>query len=230
MDDDQLARAAPEATGAALKIGLGMPTGEMVHAGFALCLGPLMVKTALTIGVVPEQLNLRSCYVQQSRYQLARDAIEMGCTHVLYIDSDMTFPADGLLRLLAHEKPVVGGIYLTRRQPHYLLGVPADPGTVMTSGIMPMRRLPGGFLLVETAVFERLPKPWFNVLYLEALDDWLGEDYFFSDACWKAGIEMWADLDLSHELVHIGQQGAKWSGAAKPSMPTGEIVDRSKVA
>jgi hypothetical protein len=59
-------------------------------------------------------------------------------------------------------------------------------------------------MLIRMSVFDRLPKPWFNLV---AVGDQLrGEDYHFCESARAAGIEVWCDGDLSAELGHIGQK------------------------
>src|SRR5947208_1793411 len=51
------------------------------------------------------------------RNKLAQRAIDAGAEWLMFIDDDHTFPKDLLLRLLAHDKPVVGALYMQRMVP-----------------------------------------------------------------------------------------------------------------
>ena len=98
--------------------------------------------------------------IAQNRNIMAEKAIEMGSTHILMIDSDMTFPGDLLVRLLMRGKDVVGVPYPRRSPPYELLGRPKDPENDQ-SGCVEFEMLPAGLLLIKTEVFSRIPKPWF---------------------------------------------------------------------
>lgn len=51
---------------------------------------------------------MQGTIIQNQRADLCLDAMREGCTHILFIDSDMTFPQDLVGRLLAHDKEIVG--------------------------------------------------------------------------------------------------------------------------
>lgn len=48
------------------------------------------------------------------RNQVAQTCLDTGADHVLFIDSDIIPPIDGLRRLIAHKLPIVGGLYYRR--------------------------------------------------------------------------------------------------------------------
>ncbi len=70
-------------------------------------------------GCVPENLN-----------KIVDQALRTACTHVFIVEDDSTFERDTLLRLLAHDKPVVAGLCRQRGAPFrpYLYGGIADNG------------------------------------------------------------------------------------------------------
>lgn len=55
--------------------------------------------------------------VYDSRNIISLTAIEQGFDQVMWLDSDMMFPPDTLLKLQAHGKDMVTGLYVTRRTP-----------------------------------------------------------------------------------------------------------------
>src|SRR5881394_3978309 len=64
-------------------------------------------------------LNIReACYVDNSRDIIAKAAIREGATHLMFIDSDMEFPADGIQKLMERDVDIVGGIYPRRQYPY----------------------------------------------------------------------------------------------------------------
>lgn len=113
-------------------------------------------------------------------------------SHMLMLDSDMTFPPGMVPRLLAHEKDVVGVLARRRNAPYQLIGVPAEPGR----GLLRMSTVGGAVLLIRRAVLECVSRPWF------ASDpDGGNEDHSFCTKVQAAGFELWADTDL--EIGHV---------------------------
>ena len=84
-------------------------------------------------------------------------------THVFQIDSDIVVPPDALVRLLKHDKDIVGCPYPMRKWPHALVGLPKD--TTKFEGLEPCHFLPGGCMLVRTDVYRKLKKPWYFESY-----------------------------------------------------------------
>ena len=67
---------------------------------------------------LPFVLSMRKgCYVHENREMIVKDALENNCTHLLFVDSDMKFPQDTLLKLLKHGKDIVGASYNGRTTP-----------------------------------------------------------------------------------------------------------------
>jgi hypothetical protein len=61
-----------------------------------------------------------------------------------------------------------------------------------------------GAMLIKASVFERLPKPWFQICYLPTAGMYLGEDIYFCKLAQAHQIKVWVDHDLSKEVRHIG--------------------------
>lgn len=144
----------------------------------------------------------------QLRHRIAEQALAIGATHVLFADSDQSFPPHTLRQLLSHRLPVVGCNIATKmippsctarkKGPH--AGVPVSPST----GVERVWRLGLGLTLVETDVFRRVPRPWFNVVWRDEIQDYEGEDWFFCSRLEEAGIGIYVDHDLSEEVGHWG--------------------------
>jgi hypothetical protein len=144
-------------------------------------------------------VDAQSSIVANARNQCVEAALSVGADKLLMIDSDMRFDHDTLARLLAHDKPVVGGLYRRRSPPHEILGVPLGGGSGDFSGLVEMETLPTGCILIDHRVFNALPAPWFRFGVEQGKI--IGEDVQFSRDCRKAGIPLWADCDIS--LGHI---------------------------
>jgi len=149
------------------------------------------------------------------RSNLARGALERGATHILWLDTDMVFPADTLMRLLSHKKPIVAANYSSRRWPCEPVAKELDTlhwiyTDHMSTGLQAAVACGMGLMLTETSVFTALPEPWFQVLPPDKEDGKqgraVGEDFFF---CYYAynqlGIHPWIDHDLSKMIGHVGK-------------------------
>jgi hypothetical protein len=181
-------------------------------ASMALCTTELAIYSVLR-GIPVCLANQQCSLITTARNTLVRNilTLEPQPTHLLFIDADMCFPKDGLLRLLAHDKPVVGAFYSKRVPPHDTVGCLMGNPDVSQGGIHRADVMPHGFVLIKREVYEYLKSPWYYESYDPAYvtladpDGQIGEDTNFSRDCVKAGIEMWCDADLTFECAHIGE-------------------------
>jgi hypothetical protein len=182
-------------------VAIGIPSGDLVHTDFAMSLAMLCMNPGASVFL----LNSRSSLVALGRNQCAGAAQLMSATHLLFLDTDMIFPADTLTRLLSHDKDIVGAGYSQRMPPFHPLTVTEDGEHIhIAAGMRKVRLLPTGCMLVRTAVFSMLTKPYFN-LVAEG-EQLRGEDYYFCERARAAGFEIWCDGDLSSQIGHIGQK------------------------
>ncbi|MDR3526884.1 MAG: hypothetical protein P4L57_06355 [Rhizomicrobium sp.] len=185
------------------KIAVCYPSGDMVHADFALALAGLCLSVHPIETTV---VNTKSSIVAEARNIAVQRAQEAGADYLLFLDSDMVFPQTVLHRLLIHQKDIVGAVYTKRVAPYDLLGTmlagAEPPGA---DGLVEMLRLPTGCLLIRMAVFEKLTRPYFHFAVDEEHGTMLGEDYVFCDRARLAGYRLWADFSLSQEIGHLGQ-------------------------
>jgi hypothetical protein len=182
-------------------VAIGIPSGDLVHADFAMSLAMLCMSPGAEVIL----LNSRSSLIPVGRNQCAGAAHIMKATHLLFLDTDMIFPADALERLLARDKDIVGATYSKRMPPFHPLTVSAEGEHVqISSGLRQVQLLPTGCMLIRMSVFDALPKPYFN-LVAEG-DQLRGEDYYFCELARAAGFQIWCDGDLSAQMGHIGQK------------------------
>jgi hypothetical protein len=191
---------------------------DEVKADFAYDLARMMARFAagpVADGVAELRLYfMKSSMLSSARMDLAIDATSAGCTHVLFVDSDMRFPGDTLERLLNHGKAIVGTNCVTRKFPvvptsySHVGAVSKEHVKLYTTpestGLQEVEATGTGVLLVDTEVFKRLPAPWFQTPWVSAELTFMGEDAFFCTLARKAGIAVWIDHDLSKEIGHVG--------------------------
>ena len=181
---------------------IGLPVYGGYHPHFVHSLIPLLMGP-------PCSIKLGTCVgdslVARARNKLVADFLATDCTHLLFLDSDMTFPYDALARLLSHQKDIVGATYVRRRFPHGLLGSKIDGSAeVPTTGLVQMAEMPTGCLLIKMDCFDLIEKPYFR--HKVSGDHMIGEDILFCRTMTALGKEIWCDMDLSLQLGHLGQE------------------------
>ena len=182
------------------RVAVCVPSGELLHADFALSLAALLRQTRVErISLFNQRMSL----LPEARNALVRDALADGATHLLWLDSDMIVPSIALERLLAHDAPIVGATYLRRTPPHRLLGEPDGNQCGAPEGMTRMVSMPFGCLLVQSGVFNSLQAPWFRLDYEGTRP--IGEDIGF---CRRArpliADAVFNDDWLTTQLSHIG--------------------------
>lgn len=185
---------------------IAIPSGDLVQAGFALDLALLMgYTTYVRPGMEVRLYNVTGTYLPRARAALVAKALELACTHILWLDADMRFPKDTLLRLLGHEKPVVAANYPMRSAPILPTALDEDRQPVFESADLTEVRACGmGVMLTAVEVFQQIGKPYFAVGYNRAVDDYASEDTFFCDRVRAEGFAVWIDGALSEAVQHVG--------------------------
>lgn len=153
-------------------------------------------------------------YKPASMNNLVKEALSGGFDYYMSIDCDMTFPPDGIIRLLDNNKDIVGANYSVRGNavngnPREAVVKMADKnGKLINTTVQNLPKslfkcfsLGNGFTLYKTSIFEKIPEPWF-----EAREDETGrfstEDVHFMAKAYKAGIDVWCN-----PKIHIGHIG-----------------------
>lgn len=160
-------------------------------------------------------------YVHDARQQLAEEVLNEGADYILWLDADMRFPPDLLIRLLKRSEPFVGTNYSTRT------GIPEYTALkrITSSGDGPSKRcvtgpdstgleevqaVGMGAALVHASVFRALHDPhgpdgpWFWYRWLDELDQQMGEDVYFCELVRDAGFAVYVDHDVSKDVAHVG--------------------------
>lgn len=116
---------------------------------------------------------------------------------VCFIDDDQIVPADTLLKLLSHQKPIVGALYSTKRPPFHPLALKSFNEATRQyvpytwrelQGLVPVRASGTGTMLIRKDVFSQVSKPWFHAMEFT-------DDVFFCNKVHDAGIPMYVDSD-----------------------------------
>jgi hypothetical protein len=185
----------------------------MVHTSFAYDLAMMMSHWTYKNASNNDNIMLytsQGTLIVNQRQDLVTQALKDGCTHILFLDSDMRIPKDTLCRLLAHDNPIVAGSYATRRLPCKTVAFQNDQNwdcvytTPDKTGLESVASVGMGCMLVNLSIFDKMTLPWFMIGYSPAANQFTGEDIFFCRKARASGFEVLIDHDLSRELGHIG--------------------------
>lgn len=168
--------------------------------------------------------------VSRARNLLVRDFLDSECTDLLFIDSDINFLPDDVLRLMAWasdpKKGIVAGVPRTRSEECvYIADLDVDAAGQLTMdgmGLVRGKRVATAFMLVQRSVFETLTDAHPEWEYYDKKTDrtlsgvfdfkltsegYMGEDFLFCDRAREHGFEVWIDPTI--ELGHMGVQEFK---------------------
>ena len=180
-----------------MKLMVAVPTMFFVTPNFAKSLGNLCMKLGRD-GVDASLEIVEGSMIYVARERIAYRAVREGFTHVLWIDSDMTFGPETAEDLLWCGKDVVCGAFVSRKPPYSpcvyaSIEDPANMVKVEEFGNEPFRVDGCGFALVMTSVkvlkemFER-----FDTCFMPT-ERIKGEDIAFCDRAKQMGIEIWCE-------------------------------------
>jgi len=93
------------------------PARDQVHTNYCYCMVNMVAYHTLNTEDAISLKLMQGTIIQNQRADLCLDAMAEGCTHILFIDSDMTFPQDMVQRLLKHDKEIVAANCARRRMP-----------------------------------------------------------------------------------------------------------------
>lgn len=185
-----------------MKLAIAVPAMDHVSAVFANDLAKMYAETRLALPQVTLAMVVGT-FVHQARQRLLHDMVELWqATHILWLDSDMTFPSDTALRLLKHDKDVVAVNYVMRRDSWRPIARRGGKrlSSLDATGLERVDDVGMGVFLMKTSVIEGIPSPhfWYST-------ETETEDLYFCRLLREAGRELWIDHDLSREVGHVGQ-------------------------
>lgn len=148
------------------------------------------------------------CEIASMRNRIAKKALEINATHLLFVDYDMYFSPEAIDALLRHDKDIVGATYNFRSEKLKSTAVPLEAEGQVHPDELPKElfkcaAIGTGLLLIKTEVFRKMPAPWFMFGYTESGDLLYGEDTFFAQMAIKADFDVYADPTLN--VKHVGE-------------------------
>lgn len=142
---------------AGLMVATPMAGGGLCDLSFTSGLDALRV-ACLARGIRLSTVFLRGeSDVQMARNRCFAQFLASDHSHLLFIDADIGFSPDAALRLIAHDRPIVGATYAKKSAGLTQFAVSLLPRAERTAtGLVEVNGLPGGFLMIQRAAAERL--------------------------------------------------------------------------
>jgi len=191
------------------KLAVLVPCRDTLHSAFAMCLTEL-VKLNTMNNLDTHVIMDASTVLLTQRERLALEAQNIGAEYMLWLDSDMTFPATTALRLLAHNENVVAANYIRRQLPakgvaYKTIGAWEEPLPFeIQDDLVPVEGVGMGCMLVKTSILQEIEQPWFEFKWTPESNDHLGEDMMFCQKMAEQGYQVKIDTNLSMEMRHLG--------------------------
>lgn len=168
--------------------------------------------------------------VSRARNVIAHNFLQSNCDNLMFIDSDMTFEPEAVLRLMAwnQTRGIVAGAYEARKEGKvYILSLDGGNGTEGEQksiamdgwGLVKAYRVATGFMMIQRQVFEKLRDAHPEWEHPDNLEDrklhsffdfkvtptgYIGEDFLFCDRAREVGTDIWVDptIKLGHMGIH----------------------------
>ncbi|MBS0219144.1 MAG: hypothetical protein JSR91_00230 [Proteobacteria bacterium] len=176
----------------------------------SLAAGLLRLKDA---GIEVEEVDILAgcCYLDHARNVLAARFLNGTATDLIFLDADVGFEGESLLRLCRRRRPLVAGIYPKKMdEPEYPVGVIGGEVWADKEGLVDCWMAPTGFMRINRTVFGALEVPRYRHPGLDLIgayfrcavrdDTYWGEDVEFCRLVREAGghVHAFAEMNFTH--------------------------------
>jgi hypothetical protein len=190
------------------KVAICVPYYRVIEGDTAMDMMTMAAASISHADIVP--IGCTGAYVEDNRNGAVKMALQTGIPFdwLFWIDSDMKFPPDTLVRLLRHDKDIVGANYRQRMPPYGFTAHYAD-GTdkhILEPGLHRMSHLATGLMLTRFDIYRQMSYPWFT----PGIHGQPRDDVAFCNMARAMGYEIWCDHDLTFQVAHTGIQDIEW--------------------
>lgn len=211
---------------------VGVPTFGWVSVNWHLTMHHLATPIFFSLRFV----NVIGKQVDEARNKIVEDALQFGCSHILFVDDDVLPPRDGLIRLWNHQVPIAAGVYYSKAQPPkpliFRFGELSGVEDWKMGDLLKVDACGMGFTLIQTDVFKKMKPPWFKTVVdnKDGVDCTYTEDIYFCERVRKElGLDVLVDtgIQCGHEdfdNMICYQYDARAEGGAWRKYDTNEIV------
>ena len=159
--------------------------------------------------------------VNRARNSCAAKFLSGDCTHLMFVDADIQFNPQDIVKLVNHDKDIVGGIYPQKTLPPKMVVNTLNNGE-HEGDLIEVGTLGTGFMLIKRSVFEKMIEegatPYVDAIGLSPEENanqydffqctidskgrYLTEDWSFCRRWRQLGGKIWADTKIA--LAHVG--------------------------
>jgi hypothetical protein len=210
---------------------IALPTYGGIEPAFLMSM--LQLEHVLSREGIPHRYAplIGESHITRGRNKLAHRFMQSAETDFLFLDCDLQFDPQTILRLLRSGHDVVGAPYPVKAHPTRLVCTVTDEARARApgqDGFVEAYDVPTGCLLVRRRVFDRLreivhtyrddlevdpaKREIVSLYFDDGIEDgsrpdsrWLSEDYWFVRMAQLAGFTTW--LDARARLRHFGRIG-----------------------
>lgn len=143
---------------------------------------------------------------------------------LMWIDSDIAFTPEDVLKLYKSDKDIISGCYLLASgevvaYPKMLESAYTIDQVKAMSGTIEVEGVGFGFVCIAQGVFEKMSRPWFQQVMMEKTDSdtgevfkfpLLGEDLSLCERARRLGYKIW--LDTNVKVIHHKTVKLTWEG------------------
>lgn len=184
---------------------------------------PLLDAAEIEHGMVSEVGNP---YISQARNVMLRKALDAKADQIIFLDHDLSFPPDALLKLIRTEGNVVAGTYRFKQEEEKYMGTIRggidNRPIVREDGAINAEWVPAGFLKITKEGVDKFMKAYPELMYGPSYAPfvdlfnhgahkgiWYGEDYAFSRNWNDLGGKIWLvpDIDITHHTPEKAYPG-----------------------
>ena len=208
------------------KLMIGLPAYDH-KVGLKMAISLMrLAQNSMEHGITIQISSICGCsVVTRARNMIAHEFLKSDCDSLIFIDADMTFDPESVLRLMAwnQNKPIVAGAYEARKDGKiYILSLEGDKDNIEMDafGLIKARRVATGFMMIQKEVFTKLAEMHPEWLHQDNMnpeerlysffdfkctpEGYLGEDFLFCDRAREAGFTVWIDptIKLGHMGIH----------------------------
>jgi len=176
-------------------------------------------------GMTVEQGN---AYISGARATMLRKALNALADVIVFLDYDLSWPPEALLKLIETEGDVVAGTYRFKKDEEEYMGwleIVNHAVQVRDDGALKATHVPAGFLKITRRAVNRFMDGYPELIYGERClphidlfnhgamgDRWFGEDYAFSKRWTELDGDIWLvpDLEITHHSSDAAYPGNFW--------------------
>ncbi len=159
--------------------------------------------------------------VNRARNSCAAKFLSGDCSHLMFVDADIQFNPQDIMKLINHDKDIVGGVYPQKTLPPKMVVNTLNNGE-HEGNLIEVGTLGTGFMLIKRTVFEQMIEagatPYVDEIGLSPQENanqydffqctidsngrYLTEDWSFCRRWRQLGGKIWADKTIG--LTHVG--------------------------